>query len=105
MGVTKQPREWTTDPDNFGKHAHTSHSWKQPRDGWEAAAIDAAKIQHEIVVALRDALPQTRPSFRPIATRIGMTYQQFTRVTRGQAGMTLWHIAALERQLGRFWRK
>lgn len=102
--VARQPRQWAADPANFGEVPGSRSApvrWHRPGDDFERICLDAAKIQHEVVVMAnayrlqRGGLP-----WKDLAGEFQMSYVQLMKVVRGQAHISMRHVADFNRVLG-----
>ncbi|MGA4670395.1 hypothetical protein ACPCG0_11480 [Propionibacteriaceae bacterium Y1923] len=102
--VARQPREWATDPTKFGEvptGRTTPVRWYRPADAFEQICLDAAKIQHEvIVIANAYRLARDGVSWKDLSNDFQMSYTQLMKVVRGQAHISMRHVADFTRVLG-----
>lgn len=95
----RQPRQWAIDPERFGTRRDIE--WHEPADSYDEVCLAAAKTQHQIVARL-DAYRRSIEgmTWLELADEFHMGYDQLTKVRRGQAHLSLRHIADFERLKG-----
>ena len=96
-----EPRSYAKQPELFGKYSVME--WKPIPDGASNTTLDqisAAKRQHVLAMAIREAVMKSATSVRAYATsRHEIEYSRFAAVLRGEAVMKLDDIAYAERDL------
>lgn len=101
--VARQPREWALEPTKFGEVPDTRSTpmrWHRAVDEYEQISLDAAKIQHEVIVMANVHRLQRGASWKDLAVEFQMSYDQLAKVVRGQAHISIRHVADIERVLG-----
>ena len=102
--VARQPREWAIDPTKFGEmpgSRSTPIRWHQPADDFERVCLHAAQIQHEIVAVANGYRGERGGiSWKDLAGEFQMSYDQLMKVVRGQAHISMRHVADITHVLG-----
>ena len=101
--MSRQPREWLRHPETFGRRRLAESDWLQARKGnvTEEVSLLAARIQHELVrraTARRSNLGESLTSLQ--ASGMEMSVDRLWKIMRGEAAMTVRHLADLTRVLG-----
>ena len=86
--------------DRFGETA--APSWAEPTNQFERIAIDAARLQHDIVRVMNLVRREKGWTWRSVAPRLQtLSEVQLTKVVRGQAHLSLAHASDLSNEFGR----
>lgn len=94
-----EPRAWAKQPELFGRYHRIE--WREAERLADRVGLDAAKIQHDIAFLVREIRKQRRLGpWKDLAPKTGMSAYQLTKVLRGQAHMSLRHVAGLSRVFG-----
>ncbi len=97
----RQPRSWLEPDQKFGQTS--TPRWKTPTSPAQRAELRLAQIQHEVVLETLCRLPRLGLDRKHLAPQVGLGYDQFARVMRGEDPMTLLLIAALDLEVGPLW--
>ena len=94
-----EPRAWAKQPELFGRYHQIE--WREANRLTDRVGLDAAKIQHDIAFLAREIRKQRRLGpWKDLAAETGLSAYQLTKVLRGQAHMSLRHVAGLSRVFG-----
>ncbi len=97
--ASSEPRAWAKQPELFGRYREIE--WRSAERLADRVGLDAAKIQHDIAFLVRELRKhENLGPWKDLAPKTGISAYQLTKVLRGQAHMSLRHVAGLSLVFG-----